>query len=1491
MPRRTDDDWTPMAPLAESEREGESAGFDAADDIAIVGMAGRFPGAASVAALWDNLCAGVSGIRELEEVELRAAGVPESTRSAPHFVPVAADLADADAFDASFFGISPREAELMDPQHRVFLEIAWAALEDAGYDAERLRVPVGVFGGVAPNTYAAKNLATRPELLERVGNYLAMISSEKEYAITRTSFKLNLRGPAVSVHTACSTTGVAAHLACQSVLSGECDMAIVGGGRVRVPLASGYLYQQDGILSPDGRCRAFDAEARGTVAGNGMAAIVIKRLADAIADRDTVYALIKSTAINNDGSAKAGFTAPSVHGQAAVIREALALADIDPRTIGYVEAHGTGTTLGDPIEIQGLTEAYRQYTSDKQFCAIGSIKTNIGHLDAGAGVAGIIKAALALRHATIPPSLNFERPNPQIDFEGSPFYVNASLAQWRDGEHPRRAGVSSFGLGGTNAHVILEEPPAARAAESGTHPQSSREHEVLVLSAKTPAALDRATANLSSFLRQRTDLSLADVGYTLAAGRAEFAHRRRVVASNASEAADLLSQALESTSTTCDAQAAPNVTFLFPGQGSQYLRMGSALASEPVYRSAFDQCADLMRAGLGEDLRSVVAPPETSDDEEATALLRQTRFTQPALFAIEYALAQWWLSLGIEPSAMVGHSVGEFVAATIAGVFSLESAAHLVVERARFMQDLPAGSMLSVRLPEDDLAEHLSGQLAIAAANGPQHCVAAGPHAEVEELQQRLSGSGVACRRLHTSHAFHSPMMDSIVEPFADRVRRVKLSAPRRPFVSTVTGTWIEDSEATDPMYWARHLRATVRFSKAVAGLCSDATSRVFIEVGPRTTLATLTRQHTRGTAHIALSSLADSPQREWPSLLATVGDLWTRGVSLECDALFSTGTQRRISLPTYPFERTRYWVTPSASISAKSDGRDDSGRAGSHSATTSPADGTTPDASQHPDGRGAASQRAGQAAGSSLATPSDQDQETHDYDRVATAIRRITSELSGIPAADISEDETFVALGFDSLLMTQLNEGFQRHFAVPLTLRNLLDTTPTVRDLSRYIDQQTSTTRVSDGNGDGNGALKSNGQANGQHADSRATSESETATEPNESSELEATQRSTEQRSPQRFGPWRAPARRETAELDVRGREILDGLIERYVGARRGSRHLAELQRPQFADPRAVSEFRRESKEMVFQIAIDRAAGSRVWDIDGNEYVDLTLGYGVNLFGHSPSFVVEAVERQLHRDFAVGTNTPLASQVVELLCALTGCQRAALVVTGSEAVIAAVRAARTVTMRSKVAVLRGDYHGVADEFLVRAMEEDGSWKARPAAPGIPSASVTNVVVIDPRAPDAMAQLEAQASTLAAVLVEPVQARNPDLDLCPLLQRIRAVTKKTGTALIFDEMITGFRLAPGGSARALRRARGHRLLRQSAQRWPASCCGRWRRAIPGRIRRRPMAVRRCDVPRSGRHILRRHERQAPISARGCPRSTFALARPRRRTADRTRGAL
>jgi len=901
----------------------------APEAVAVVGLAGRFPGARDVEAFWRNLEAGVDSISRPSDDELLAAGVEAEILERPDYVRAASYIEDVDAFDAGFFDVGAREAEVLDPQQRLLLECAWEALESAGHDPRSFDGRIGIYAGGRISDYFLYQILAHPEVIETVGRLQILFGNDKDYLTTFVAYKLGLTGPSIAVQTACSSALVSVHLACESLHNLETDMAIAGGVSVRLPDRAGYVYHEGGLLSPDGRCRSFDARAAGTVFGNGVGAVVLRRLNDALEDRDPIRAVLLGSAVNNDGDHKVGFAAPSEEGQSAVITEALEVAGVDPDQISYVEAHGSGTALGDPIELAALDRAFRRRTERRGFCALGSVKSNLGHLEAAAGVAGLIKTVLALEHRRIPPSLHFERPNPRADLEASPFFVNTESRPWDRPDGPRRAGVSSFGLGGTNAHVVVEEAP--EPPPSGP----SREWQLLPLSARSAGALEAATDRLAELLRRQDAPALADVAHTYQLGRRRFDHRRVVVCRDREDALRALdrrdpTRLLEAV----EGRGERPVAFLLPGLGEHYPGMARGLyRHEPDFRAALDRCAELLRPRLeveltellfpetgeageeeadagGVDLRRLLGRGEPAGDPAALRLRRPT-LAHPAVFAVEYALAQLWISWGVQPRALLGYSLGEYAAACLAGVLSLPDALEVVVERARLVEALPSGVMLAVPLPEEELCRELGDHLDLAAVNGPGDCVVAGGEPAIAELERRLDGRGVVSRRLETDRAFHSRALRPIFRPLADRLRRIELAPPRIPYLSGVTGGWIEDRQAVDPEHWAEHSCATVRFGDGLVELLRDP-EQLLLEVGPGQSLGVVARRHPgRDAGQPVLTSLRHRDYRgsDLAHLLTTLGHLWLAGVAVDWRGFARHEERRRVPAPTYPFERRRYWI------------------------------------------------------------------------------------------------------------------------------------------------------------------------------------------------------------------------------------------------------------------------------------------------------------------------------------------------------------------------------------------------------------------------------------------------------------------------------------------------------------------------------------------------------------------------------------------------------
>ena len=1304
-----------------------AAGGSRKGDVAIIGMSGRFPGAANVEELWKNLVAKKNSISSWTVDELDPS-IPAELRNDPDYVKARGVIAEADKFDHAFFGVNPKVAALMDPQQRVFLETAWAALEDAAYDPAQFAGLIGVYAGMGNNTYFTRNVIGHPELIEQVGDFAVMTANEKDYIATRLAFEFDLRGPALSIHTACSTSLVAIVQAFKALRDGECDMALAGGIAITAPINSGIVYNEGGMYSPDGSTRTFDAQGKGTSFSDGCGIIVLKRLDDAVRDNDHVYAVIKGAALNNDGSDKASFTAPSVRGQAEVIAMAQADAGVTPDQITYVEAHGTATPLGDPIEVEALTLAFGGKTNG-QHCAIGSIKSNIGHLTAAAGAAGVIKTALALKEEQIPSNVGFETPNPSIDFANSPFRVANEHVTWpRVPGAPRIAGVSSFGVGGTNAHVILAEPPVP--AVSGR----SRSKQLFLLSAKSKTSLDAMTDNLRTWLETHPEASLADAAYTLQVGRRHFKHRRLIVGGSHGELIEAIANKDTNLTGTRELhEAAPGVVFMFPGQGSQYVNMGRDLcASEPVFKQLFEHCCELFSTEFGTDLKAIIFP-KAGDEEKAAEQLKQTNYTQASLFTMHYSLAKLWMHWGIVPDAMMGHSIGEFAAACLAGVFSLEDAVKLVANRGRMMQDLPGGSMLSVRAAEEDVMNRLPAGCSIAANNGPQLCVASGPHEAIAKLQAELEKDCITCKLLVTSHAFHSPMMEAIMEPYRKVVEGVKLSAPRIPIVSTVTAEWLKDDEATSPKYWSDHLRATVRFAQAVKFAWQDA-DRVMLEVGPRTTATTLARQQsTDNKKQAAVPSLGDSAGNgnELTQLLKAVGGLWQSGVLIDWSKFYEAETRHRISLPTYAFERIRHWVDPVAMVA-------DGGRAIASTTIEAP-------------------------------VPNSGDANLSPKESLIAQIKHLLEESSGLELAEASAEETFLEMGLDSLFLTQVATSLSKKFGVKISFRQLNEELPNLDKLADHI--------LPHWNGGGATAGVEQGRS--------TVAATPTVNALEDAPELKKV-----------FGAQARIVKEKVDDMTPQQRAWFDAFSKRYIAKTAKSKAFTQENRKPMADPRVVTGFKPQTKELIYQVVVDKSNGCHLWDIDGNEYVDILSGFGSSMFGYMPDFIKDACHKQIDTSVEIGPMHPLAAEVSKLLCELTGAERAAVCNTGSEAVLGAMRMARTVTGRSLIISFSGSYHGINDEVIIRGSK---SKKSYPGAPGIMPEAVQNMLVLDYGTPESLEIIKQRCHEAAAVLVEPVQSRRMEFRPVDFLREVRRITQENGTALIFDEVITGFRTHPNGT--------------------------------------------------------------------------------------------
>ncbi|KZM75305.1 type I polyketide synthase [Nocardia terpenica] len=991
--------------------------------IAVVGMACRLPDAETTEQYWRNLCAGHESVRPL-----RSAAMPAEPPAG--YVHAGSTLADHDRFDAEFFEMSAREAQFTDPQHRLFLLCAWEAFEDAGIVPAENPAPVGVFAGAGLSTYLLRNLVAHATLFDSPSAQLhALHGNASDYLASKVSYKLDLTGPSVAVQSACSTSLVAVHQAVQALQDFQCDVALAGGASVQVPHESGYVYEEGSILSPDGHCRAFDANAAGTVFGSGVGAVVLKRLGDALADGDRIHAVILGSAVNNDGGRKVGYTAPGIAGQRAVIREALSVAGIGADTIGYVEAHGTGTRLGDPIEVAALTAAYREHTDAAQYCALGSVKTNVGHLNSAAGVAAFIKAVLSVREGAIPPSLHFTRANPEIDFAASPFFVNTALRPWQS--EVRRAAVSAFGIGGTNAHVIVEQPPAPVAEPAATGPRA------LPISARTAGAADRLAARLADHL-DGTGRDLAAVARTLDRGRRRFPHRRLVVASTATEAAAALAHPI-----TGQALAAPAPVLLFPGQGvslgSLFPRLAAAV---PAFGNRLRECGELLRETAGFDLDAALHGPEGTEQ------------TQAAVFAVEYALAGMWREFGVEPRELLGHSLGELVAATLAGVFELPDALRLVVTRGRLMAAAPPGAMLAVSVGAEQLAELLPEQVWLAADNSPTRCVVAGGQSAVQRLAEELSGGGVAGALLPVGHAFHTPLMDEAAAQFAAAVGAVQRRAPRDPFWSNLTGAPITAEQATDPDYWARQMTSPVRFREAAQAVLQRNPGTVGLEVGPGKSLVSFLRSIERSTPTVASAGTGSGDRPAADVIAEAAGRLWVSGVEVDFGAVHGDSGRGRGGLPTYPFGLRRGWIDPpgTGDPGQKHAGNKVGERAWSMGGERAGSMGGERAGNMRGDVAGT-----GERPGTPVVVPEGfaavEAETAEDADEFTVSMRARVADVwyEALGTDDIADDANFFEVGGDSLMAVHVATRLRATFPVQLALGDLF-ARPTIAGMADVI-------------------------------------------------------------------------------------------------------------------------------------------------------------------------------------------------------------------------------------------------------------------------------------------------------------------------------------------------------------------------------------------------------------------------------------------------------
>lgn len=1343
-------------------------------EVAIIGMAVNVPGADRLENFWQNLVDARESVNYFEPNKgdrVNARGI----------------LKDPLGFDEQFFEMTPVEARFIDPQQRMLLELSWQALENAGYSPKDFPGRIGIYCGTGNNTYYLNNVLKNSNQLEDFGAFQAMIANEKDYCATRIAYKLNLVGPAISVHSACSTSLVAVCHAVEAIRSGQCDIAIAGGASVTFPQQQPYEYQEGSIYSRDGHTRTFDRDSTGTVFSDGAGLVVLKRLDFAQQDGDAIYASVMGVAINNDGADKASFSAPSVEGQKHVIMAAQQNAGIQPHELGYIEAHGTATPIGDPIEVAALTAAFGGVNAPRHTCKLGSVKSNFGHLTAAAGVVGMIKSALAIDNDLIPANLNFAKPNPALALETSPFVIASQSSSWSQPASKRIAGVSSFGIGGTNAHVILRGVDAEEVASE------SPSWIPLCLSANNPSALAASIDQLKD-AAQKHNFNAVDLAGLLARYRATFNYRNAVAIDPQKTLMDLFSQATANDESIANIE---NIAFSFPGQGSQVVTMGAELYEQvEPFRAAIDQAGEILQQEFQIDLKALLFSVDAD--------LKSTAHTQVVLFSVGYALSQTLIDLGIQPQAAIGHSIGELAAATVAGVFDLPTGLRLVVTRGRAMQSQPTGAMIAVREPASAMTKYLHQDLVVAAQNTPESCTLAGSFDAIAKVSEQLTADGIKFKVLDTSHAFHSPSMDGAKKMLAE-LKDVQLNPPQIPFISCVTGDWIKPEQATDINYWANQLRQPVKFYQGIQTL-SQLPNLLVIECGPQRTVSGMMLQTLpeKSDLHlIHLLSAAGQSGKELVGFSQSLGDIWALGVEVQ----WPTARVNRNAfkfLPPYPFQHKSHVIEPTQVL---------------HQIQSISTTGTAV-----------------------LETP----KVISMKDAIISQLENLFSDISGMDLHNADRSAGFFELGLDSLLLTQSTLKLKKQFKVQVSFRQLLNDCNNFNSLAEYLVAQgvavdlpaaalapvagpqavatsqpvaaqqfapTMPTAIpmmsmpqfapADGNViallqqqmqllQGQLALLAGGVL---PASVPAAMASPVALTQSSAPSLIAAPAAKEQ-TVKPFGAGTRINVKRSNDMTPKQKANLDTLTARYTTKFKSSKAFAQNNRKQLADPRVVSGFRNTLKELIFPIVVERSEGAYLWDIDGTRFIDITCGFGSNFFGNGADFIRQAVHKQLDTGYEIGPQHPLMAEVSRLFCEVTGNERAAFCNTGSEAVIGAVRLARTVTAKEKIVIFENDYHGINDEVIV---SRGSNGYSTPAAAGIPEASVENVIVLDYGDDASLDYIRDNADDIAALLIEPVQSRYPELQPREFLKKARQLCSDNNIAFIFDEVITGFRIHPRGA--------------------------------------------------------------------------------------------
>ena len=1435
------------------------------EPIAIVGIGCRFPGAKNPEAFWQMLREGVDAIIEVppNRWDIKAFYDSDTEKQDKMNTRWGGFLEQVDQFDPQFFGIAPREAATMDPQQRLLLELSWEALEDAGVIPESLaNTKTGVFIGISSYDYY-ELLMRNPMNLDAY----AATGNNNCIAAHRISYVFNLTGPSMAIDTACSSSLVAVHLACQSLWSGESTLALVGGVHIMLSPWVSVSFAKGGFMAPDGRCKAFDAKANGYVRSEGAGVVVLKPYRQALADGDPIYTVIMGSAVNQDGRSN-GLTAPNPRAQEAVLRAAYQQSGVSPGQIQYVEAHGTGTKLGDPMEMKALGVVLAEGRLPGHYCAVGSVKTNIGHLEAAAGIAGLIKVALSLKHRQIPPNLHFQEPNPYIPFNKLPMQVQQTLEPWPDTDGPALAGISSFGFGGTNAHVVLQEALSGEETapfENASRPKflstsqsadSLRPLHLLTLSAKSENALSELVQNYQEFLIKHPTVSIADICFTANTRRSHFNHRLAVVADTSTQIQEQLGAFLCGKEISglitrrVERWKPPRIAFLFTGQGSQYLGMGRQLyETQSTFRQTLDDCDQILRSDLEKPLLAVLYP-----EPGMSSLLDETAYTQPALFAIEYALAQLWKSWGITPDIVIGHSVGEYVAATLAGAFSLEDGLKLIAKRGRLMQTLTQiGEMVAVLADEKEvrsIIQPYAQEVVVAAINAPKSIVISGQSQAIQGAIAMLEAQGVKTRSLKVSHAFHSPMMEPILDAFEATANQIQFQPLRIPLVSNLTGKIFQPGHILDGNYWRCHTREPVRFMAGMQTLFKSG-YKLFLELGPKPILSNLGRQSQQEIDAIWLPSLEPN-QNNWQVLLKSLSALYIQNADINWIGFDRDYPRNRLSVPTYPFQRKRYWIDEKAEEK--------------NTETLFSVGDSNPCSFQSP----ATEVSRHDPSAFLVELQNNGTNQMRQRDKILSHLCFLIAKVLQVSPSEIDIHIPFLEMGADSLSLAESEKIIENTYGIKIAVRQFFDELTTIDSLATYIDQNLPAEfALADSS-----PIEFDPKLQAQSLEQHPTSAVSAAPRMSAQSETEATQdrvlksETTLERimaqqlqlqfqlmsqqleilrdrsnhtqavfsshntdSSTAFHKTHAPYNLQQSEtietassaaklvhkeivaqqssvkevehlqasaLSPLQRCHLEALIERYTKRTQKSKQRAQMSRPFLADSRAVAGFRLSIKEMLYPIVGKRYQGSHFWDLDDNEYVDIAMGFGVHLFGHGSPFIKQAIEEQLDINFASGPQPELAAEVSQLLCELTGHERVTFCQSGTESVMTALRLARTATGRNRIARFAGAYHGHFDGILAQQAGSD-EFSAAPMGLGISPNAIKDVLVLNYGDPNALKILEEQMHSLAAVIVEPVQSRYPELQPRDFLHQLRQSTQAADTALIFDEILTGFRIHLGGT--------------------------------------------------------------------------------------------